>query len=80
MSAVSDSLFDPTLHFFCDPRYSARTELYPRRELPSRFKSRDVREAVRNAINRFEILLRYQLPCHRKSLVERDVATPGLAS
>ena len=24
-----------------------------------------------------DLLLRYQLPCHRKSLVNRDVATPG---
>jgi hypothetical protein len=36
-----------------------------------------VSEAVGNAIERFKFLLRYQLPCHRKSLVERDVATPG---
>ena len=77
MSAVGDSLLDPGFHFFRDPRHSTGAKLYPLRELAGDFEPRDVREAVGDAENRFEFLLRYELPCHCMSLVERDVATPG---
>ena len=77
MSAVGDPRLDPGFHFFDHPRHSASSEPYPFRELAGGFESRDVREAVRDAENRFEFLLRYELPCHCMSLVERDVATPG---
>ena len=77
MSAVGDSLLDPAFHLFGDPGDPASSELYPLRELAGGFESRDVRKTVWDAVDRFEFLLRYELPCHRKSLVERDVATPG---
>jgi hypothetical protein len=35
-----------------------------------------VREAVGDAENRFEFLLRYELPCHCKSLVKGTLQRP----
>ena len=77
MSAVGDPLLDPGFHFLRDPRHPASAQRYPLGKLAGGFKASDVREAVGNAVNRFEFLLRNELPCHCKSLVERDVATPG---
>ena len=77
MSAVSDSLLDPGFHFFGYPRHSAGSKRYPFGELALAFESRDVARMIGDAIDRLEFLLRYELPCHRKSLVERDIAMPG---
>ena len=77
LSAVSDPLLDPAFHLFCYPRYSASSKPHPWRELAGGFESRDVSETVWNAIDRFELLLRYQLPCHRKSLVKGTLQRPG---
>lgn len=77
MSAFSDPLLDPGFHFFRYPRYSAGAKLNPLGELAGAFQSRDVREAVGDAVGRLEFLLRYELPVHRKSLCERGIAMPG---
>ena len=77
MSAVSDSLLDPVLYLIGHPRDAASPKLYPFGESASGFEPRDMSETVRDTIDRFEFLLRYELPLHHKSLVERDVATPG---
>jgi len=45
-------------------------------ELAGDFESRDVRKTVWDAVNRFEFLLRYELPCHRKSLVKGSLQAP----
>ena len=76
MSAVGDPLLDPGFHFFNDPRYSTGSEPYPLGELAGGFKSRDVREAVGDAEERFEFLLRYELPCHCMSLVKGTLQRP----
>ena len=76
LSAVSDSLLDPDFHLFSYPRHPASSEPYPGRELAGGFESRDVSKTVWNTINRFEFLLRYQLPCHRKSLVKGTLQRP----
>lgn len=77
LSAVSDPLLDPSLYLLRQPRHSASSKLHPFRELAGSFEARDVSEAVGDTIDRFEFLLRYELPLHHKSLFERDVATPG---
>ncbi len=76
LSAVSDSLLDPVFHLFSYPRHPASSEPYPGRELAGGFESRDVSETVWDTVNRFEFLLRYQLPCHRKSLVKGTLQRP----
>jgi len=76
LSAVGDPLFDPGLYFFGYPRDPTSAKRYPLGELASRFEPRDVRETVGDAIDRFEFLLRYQLPCHRKSLVKGTLQRP----
>ena len=76
MSAVSDPLLDPLVHLFGYPSDPASSEPYPLREVAGDFEPRDVSERVRDAINRFEFLLRYQLPCHRKSLVKGTLQRP----
>ena len=57
MSAVRDPLLDPGFHFIDDPGDPTGAEPHPWRELAGGFKSRDVREAVGDAENRFEFLL-----------------------
>jgi hypothetical protein len=72
----SRPLLDPGFHFFNDPRYSTGPEPYPLGELAGGLKPRDVREAVRDAEDRFEFLLRYELPCHCMSLVKGTLQRP----
>jgi hypothetical protein len=55
--AVADSLFDPSFHFFRDPRYSTGTKLYPLGELAGDFEPRNVRGTVGDTVDRFEFLL-----------------------
>jgi hypothetical protein len=55
--AVADSLFDPSFHFFRDPRYSTSTKLYPLGELAGDFEARNVRWAVGDTVDRLELLL-----------------------
>jgi hypothetical protein len=55
--AVADSLLDPSFHFFCDPRYSTGTKLYPLGEFTGDFEPRDVRETVGDTVDRLEFLL-----------------------
>jgi hypothetical protein len=70
----------PFLDLVREPRHSAGSKPYPLGELAGGLQPGYVRGAVRNAIDCFQILLRYELPCHCKSLLlRRDVATPRLA-
>ena len=74
--AVADSHFDPRFHFFRHPRYSTGTKLYPFGEFTGGFEARDVRGAVGDTVDRFEFLLRYELPCHCKSLMKGTLQRP----
>src|SRR5262245_16500982 len=59
----------PFLDFVRVPRHSADSKPYPRGELAGGLQPGDVRETIRNSIDCFQILLRYELPCHCKSLL-----------
>lgn len=76
LSAVRNSHLDPSLHFLCYPRDPASAKRYPFGECARAFEPRDVSRTVGDAIDRFEFLLRYQLPCHRKSLVKGTLQRP----
>jgi hypothetical protein len=76
LSAVGDPLLDPGFHFFHHPRHSAGPKPYPLGELAGGLKSRDMCEAVGDTENRFEFLLRYELPCHCISLVKGTLQRP----
>src|SRR5450759_961073 len=76
LSAVRNSQFDPFFHFFCYPRDPASAKRYPFGECTRAFEPRDVSRTVGDAIDRFEFLLRYQLPCHRKSFVKGTLQRP----
>lgn len=76
MSAVSGSLLDPMLYLVGHPRHPASSKRYPLGELAASFEPRNVSEAVGNAIDRFEFLLRYELPLHHKSLMKGTSQRP----
>src|SRR5665213_527587 len=76
LSAVRNSRLDPLFHFFCYPRDPASAKRYPFGECTRAFEPRDVSRTVGDAIDRFEFLLRYELPCHRKALVKGSLQAP----
>jgi hypothetical protein len=70
--ARSNALVYPVLHFLRQPRDSASAQSYPLRELAGGFEPRDVLKAVRDSIDGFQFLLRYQLLCHRTLPSQRE--------
>src|SRR5262249_18177209 len=68
-SACARSRGYPFLDLVREPRHSAGSKPYPLGELAGGLQPGYVRVAVRNAIDCFQILLRYKLPCHCKSLL-----------
>lgn len=59
--ALSYAFVEPFLNLLQQPRHPILAELYPLRELPCRLKPRDVLWRIRNATDRFQLLLRYDL-------------------
>ena len=62
----------PVLHFFRKPRHPAGPEPHPLGELAGSFKTRNMREAVRNSIDRFQLFLADQFLCHRTLPSKRE--------
>jgi hypothetical protein len=59
----------PFLDLVRVPRHSAGSKPYPLRELAGGLQPGYVRETIRNSIDCFQFLPRYELPCHCKSLL-----------
>jgi hypothetical protein len=76
MSASARTCLYPRLYFIGVPRDATGTELYPQGELIGSFESRDVCEAVGDTVDRFQFLLRYELPWHCESLVKGSLQAP----
>src|SRR6266700_6059769 len=68
-SASARTTAYPLLDLVRVPCHSASPESYPLRKFLGGLQSGDVCETIRNAIDSFQFLLRYELPCHCKSLL-----------
>src|SRR5437870_322922 len=71
-AAVSDAFIYPVLHLCGKPRHPASAKPYPLGELAGHLKARDVREAVRNSIDRFQLFLTHKFLCHRTLPSKRE--------